>query len=75
MSLIALVPGMAWPTTQWFIMHWRVYGLSRATYYQLVGWRGMSGGLLIGIYMTIAIARPYKKDTASSTESVSDKPQ
>src|SRR5260370_9301483 len=75
MSLVALVPGIAWPTFQWLIMHWRTYGLSRGAYYQLVGWRGVSAGLLIGIYLTIAVARPYTKQSASSTEPSTDKMQ
>ena len=75
MSLVALVPGIAWPTIQWLIMHSRSYGLSRTVYYQLVGWRGVSAGLLLGIYITIAVARPYKKESTPSTEPTADKAQ
>jgi drug/metabolite transporter (DMT)-like permease len=56
-TVIACVPGIAWATIQWIIMHWTSYHLSRVAYYQLVGWRGVSAGLFLGIYITIAIAR------------------
>jgi len=69
MTLIACVPGIAWPTIQWLIMHWRNYHLSRAAYVQLIGWRGVSAGLILGIYITIAIARPYTKRDPSGSES------
>src|SRR5438105_15445709 len=75
MSLVALVPGIAGPTIQWLIMHWRSYGLSRGAYDQLVGWRGVSAGLVLGIYITIAVARPYTKRRASSAEPSADQMQ
>ena len=41
------------------------FHLTREAYYQLVGHRGIAAGLVIGLILSILIARPYEKVDAT----------
>jgi TRAP-type C4-dicarboxylate transport system permease small subunit len=64
-SIIAAVGGLVWGGSKWVLWHWRSWHLTHDTYYGLVGYGGLVGGLTWGLLICILIARPYqKKDVA-----------
>ncbi len=65
-SVVIAVGGFIWGGIQWTVLHWRDLDLSRNTYYLLVGHRGFVGGLVVGLSLSILIARPYQSTDAAT---------
>ncbi len=60
-SIIAFIAGTGWGTLGFVLMHSRNYHLTRDTFYQLVGLKGVLCGIAVTFTLCILIARPYQE--------------
>jgi TRAP-type C4-dicarboxylate transport system permease small subunit len=65
-SIIAAIGGFVWGGIHWVLLHWRSFHLTRDAYYALVGWRGLVGGFVVGLALSVLIARPYENKDAAT---------
>jgi|tagenome__1003787_1003787.scaffolds.fasta_scaffold20834806_2 hypothetical protein len=68
LSIVACVAGVGWYALGTMVAEWKTYHLSRDAYFTLVGFKGIFGGIVIGIITSILAARPYSKPDARSPQ-------
>lgn len=65
-AVVIAAGGFIWGGIQWVVLHGRHLQLTRDTYYLLVGHRGFVGGFVVGLSLSILVARPYNTKNAAT---------
>src|SRR6266699_1201176 len=55
-AIIICLVALAWGSLDWVLLNWRSFHLTREVYEKLAGTRGLLGGVVIGIALSISLA-------------------
>jgi hypothetical protein len=60
-TITLLSTGLGWSVLDWVMLHWDGFHLTRGTYDRLHGFRGLLGGVSLGIALTVSLYSKSKK--------------